>query len=229
MRRIWLLRTAGIICIIAGAFIVVRISLVIVIPGIADPTPPHDPIAYFFGVIFSIPSIPLGTVAIIGGIYALRRDIWGLALAGSIALVGFAGYGLFPIFLIDPVVFVIAGILSTIFVALGRGQFGAKLLARDVSPKSRLATASLAFFLGVFGAHRFYIGRIITGIVMLLLCIAGWAIIWLAVTGDMVLVSNIFFTAVAFVVAVWMWAFVDFIVAVAGDMTDKEGRLIRKW
>lgn len=229
MKRTWMLRTAGIICIIAGAFVVVRISIAIAIAGVPDPTQMLDPIAYFFGVIFCIPSIPLGTVAIVGGIYALRRDIWGLALAGSIALVGLAGYRLLPIFLIDPVVFVIAGILSTIFVALGRGQFRAKLLARDVSPKSRLATASLAFFLGVFGTHRFYIGRIITGIVMLLLCIAGWATIWLAVTGDMILVSNIFFTAVGFVVAVWMWAFVDFIVAVAGDMTDKEGRLIKKW
>ena len=228
MKRTWMLRAAGIICIIAGAFIVVRISL-IVVAGIADPTQVPDPIAYFFGVIFCIPSVPLGTVAIVGGIYALRRDIWGLALAGSIALVGFAGYRLLPILLIDPVVFAIVGILSIIFIALGKGQFRAKLLARDVSPKSRLATALLAFFLGVLGAHRFYIGRIITGIVMLLLCIGGWAIIWLAVTGDMMLVSNIFFTAVGFVVTVWTWAFVDFVVAVAGDMTDKEGRLIKKW
>jgi len=44
----------------------------------------------------------------VGGIYALGRRVWGLALAGSIcALVGFG----------------ILGILAIIFVILGKGEF----------------------------------------------------------------------------------------------------------
>jgi TM2 domain-containing membrane protein YozV len=86
----------------------------------------------------------------------------------------------------------------------------------NISPKSRLAATLLAWFLGVFGAHRFYIGKTGTAIVMLLLWIAGWATIWL-------------FVGYIFFIAVGIWAFVDFIVAVVGRMRDKEGRLIQKW
>ena len=55
------------------------------------------------------PVIVLGIVAILGGIYALRRRIWGLALAGSIcALIG-------PWFIL--------GILAIVFVSLGKREF----------------------------------------------------------------------------------------------------------
>ena len=70
----------------------------------------------------------------------------------------------------------------------------------EVSPKSRLATTLLAWFLGEFGAHRFYLGKIGTGIVM-------------------------FFT----LGGLGIWAFIDFIMAVAGAMKDKEGKLIKNW
>ena len=99
----------------------------------------------------------------------------------------------------------------------------AKELAGDISPKSRLAATLLAFFLGIFGAHRFYIGKTGTAIVMLLLGIAGWATIglfwWLFWWPFGYL----------FLIAVGIWAFVDFIFAVTGHMKDKEGRLIQKW
>ena len=70
----------------------------------------------------------------------------------------------------------------------------------EVSPKSRLAVALFAWFLGVFGAHRFYLGKIGTAIAMLL-------------TGG----------------GLGIWALVDFIMAVAGTMKDKEGKLIKNW
>jgi hypothetical protein len=50
----------------------------------------------------------LGILAIIGGIFALRRKIWGLALAGAIA-------GTF--------VFFPCGIPAIIFVSLGKQEF----------------------------------------------------------------------------------------------------------
>jgi TM2 domain-containing membrane protein YozV len=106
------------------------------------------------------------------------------------------------------------GILTEICIKCGTRV--AKELAGDISPKSRLAATLLAFFLGEFGAHRFYVGKTGTAVVMLLLCIVGLATVW-------------FFIGYLFLVAVGIWAFVDFIFAVVGRMRDKEGRLIQKW
>jgi len=103
----------------------------------------------------------------------------------------------------------------------------AKELAGDISPKSRLAATLLAFFLGIFGAHRFYIGKTGTAIVMLLLGIAGWATIGLFWWPFWWLFWWPF--GYLFLIAVGIWAFVDFIFAVTGHMKDKEGRLIQKW
>jgi len=99
-------------------------------------------------------------------------------------------------------------------------------MAWGISPKSRLATTLLAFFLGVFGAHRFYIGKTVTAIVMLLLGIAGLATI-LATLWP--LNTEWFFVGVSFIAVVGIWAFVDFIFAVIGRMKDDESRLIQKW
>ena len=70
----------------------------------------------------------------------------------------------------------------------------------QVSSKSRLATTLLAWFLGCFGAHRFYLGKKGTGIAMLL-TVGGFG---------------------------W-WQLVDFIMAVSGVMKDREGRPIKNW
>ena len=62
----------------------------------------------WLGAIFA-PLIVLGIIAIVGGIYALKRRTWGLALAGAIcAIVGPGG---------------LLGILAIIFVSLGKGEF----------------------------------------------------------------------------------------------------------
>jgi len=70
----------------------------------------------------------------------------------------------------------------------------------QISPKSRLVVTLLAYFLGSLGIHRFYLGKIVTGIVMLITC-GGLGIWWL----------------------------IDFIMAVAGAMKDKEGKPIKNW
>ena len=44
----------------------------------------------------------------------------------------------------------------------------------QVSDKSRLAAALLCWFVGVFGIHRFYVGKVGTGVAMLLTC-GAWA------------------------------------------------------
>jgi len=92
----------------------------------------------------------------------------------------------------------------------------AKELAGDISPKSRLATTLLAWFLGWVGAHRFYVGKTGTAVVMLILGIVGVATAWI-------------FVGIPILIAVEIWAFIDFIFAITGRMRDKEGKLIQKW
>jgi len=84
------------------------------------------------------------------------------------------------------------------------------------SPKSRLATALFAFFLGQLGAHRFYIGKTGTAVVMLALTIVA---------------IPLCFVLVGFFIlgAVRIWSLIDFIFAVAGKMNDSQGLLIEKW
>lgn len=68
------------------------------------------------------------------------------------------------------------------------------------SPKSRLVTQMLAFFLGVFGVHRFYVGRIQSGILQLL-TLGGFGIWWLY----------------------------DNIMILAGSFRDADGALVANW
>jgi hypothetical protein len=104
MEKTWKPTTAGILSIVAGAISVITGIVVAALGGL---------IGTFLGVawtgVFGVPAIILGIIAIVGGSYALRRRVWGLALAGSIcALVG-------P--------WAILGILAIIFVSLGKGEF----------------------------------------------------------------------------------------------------------
>jgi len=93
----------------------------------------------------------------------------------------------------------------------------AKAEAVEISPKSRLATTLLAVFLGAYGAHRFYLRKIGSAVGMLILGIAGSLTWWVFGLGFIPLII------------VGIWAFVDFIVAVSGNMKDNQGRLIKKW
>jgi TM2 domain len=71
---------------------------------------------------------------------------------------------------------------------------------RPASPKSRLAAAILAWFLGVIGVHRFYVGKVGTGILMIL-TLGGFGI----------------------------WALIDFIMILVGSFKDKQGRVLSNW
>lgn len=72
----------------------------------------------------------------------------------------------------------------------------------NVSNKSRLCAALLAFFLGAFGIHRFYMGKITSGIFMLLF----------------------FWTGIPAIVAI-----IDLILILCGLATDDEGKKIVEW
>lgn len=67
----------------------------------------------------------------------------------------------------------------------------------NASSKDWIATLLLCFFLGGFGVHRFYVGKVGTGILQL---------ITLGCCG--------------------IWTLIDFILIAIGDFTDSEGKRI---
>lgn len=79
-------------------------------------------------------------------------------------------------------------------------------LPDDVSDRQILPAFLLAFFLGVFGVHRFYVGKTGSGIAQLVLT--------LTLVG--VIVSSI-------------WSIVDWILIVCGAFHDAEGRRLTQW
>jgi len=89
--------------------------------------------------------------------------------------------------------------------------------ALEISPKSRLAVALFAVFLGFLGVHRFYLGKSASAVVMFVLGIAGWCTMWL------------FGAGILFLIAVYLWALVDFVITVSGRMQDGAGRAIKNW
>ncbi len=74
------------------------------------------------------------------------------------------------------------------------------MLTFEPSPKSRLVALLFCFLLGMFGAHRFYVGKIGTAVLMLL-TLGGLGI----------------------------WAVVDFILIAVGSFRDAEGRRVFLW
>ena len=91
MERTWKPTAAGILCIIAGvvyvpASVVINLLLdlaMLVVTG--EPGGSGEfPIA--FAVTMWILPLVLAVIAVVGGIHALRRRRWGLALAGSICV-----------------------------------------------------------------------------------------------------------------------------------------------
>lgn len=83
-----------------------------------------------------------------------------------------------------------------------------------VSPKSRLVTVLLCFFLGGLGIHRFYAGKVGSGILMLLLWAVGAVTTWLMIG----------FIPLAIV---YIWALIDFLVILFGGFKDGMGLPIK--
>ena len=75
-----------------------------------------------------------------------------------------------------------------------------KIHRKDVSDKYRLVAMVLCIFLGIFGAHRFYLGK--TGTAVLMVCTLGG-------------------------LGIWMLA--DFILIAMGQFTDEQNKRVLIW
>ena len=74
------------------------------------------------------------------------------------------------------------------------------------SPKSRLVVLLLCIFVGVLGIHRMYVGKVGSGVVMLLLSITG---------------IGLFVTAI--------WCLLDLISIASGGFQDKQNLWVLNW
>ena len=72
--------------------------------------------------------------------------------------------------------------------------------AGGISPKSRLVTLLFCLFLGPLGVHRFYVGKVGTGILQLF-TLGG----------------------------IGIWVLIDLIMIAAGSFRDKEGLRLFRW
>ena len=122
MEKPWMPVVAGILDIVSGAFgVVVGLFMALHLhaaraiqaapkfapnPGTLPQMPPI--FSPGMGMAMGIALIVLGVLAIIGGIFALRTKVWGLALAGSIGAV---------------ITGRLLGVLALIFIVLSRKDF----------------------------------------------------------------------------------------------------------
>lgn len=138
MERTWKPTTAGILLIISGAIGMARGGFMMVLGGIVGQmagvsTELSDMMAEWLGAfvpgtvdipllvmrivsisayvltVLGIISLVFGIISLVGGIQAIRRKVWGLALAGSILAIPASA---------------VLGILSIIFVSIGKQEFG---------------------------------------------------------------------------------------------------------
>lgn len=124
--------------------------------------------------------------------YRFRRDDWADTLAPAVgAMVDFD--------VADGRAISVYRVPGTVPVASGHAAHGTRRTQRN-----KIVAALLAFFLGVFGIHRFYLGRKASAIVMLVLTCTFFGLV---ITG--------------------IWAFVDFIRYLVMDDAEFDARYNR--
>ena len=86
--------------------------------------------------------------------------------------------------------------------------------AYGYAPKSKLIAVLLAFFLGGFGVHRFYLGHNSTGTTMLVLWIVAFLLLFTIIGAIL--------SAVIWI-ALGIWSIVDIIMILTGSLRDGHG------
>ena len=105
-------------------------------------------------------------------------------------------------------------------------------LDETISPKTRVAGALFAFFLGVFGAHNFYLGRKGCAIAQLLMFV--FPLIFIVYLEMQILAGykggvELLSIATLVLCADSIWVLVDFIMILAGTMKDGKKLKVKKW
>ena len=98
-------------------------------------------------------------------------------------------------------------------------EFRTTGVASDVVTQSTVSerkwiVALLWSLLGVFGFHRFYIGRVGSGFAMLFLWLIGWLTLGFIIGGVLLVIDVV-------------WAVIDFFRVLFNGLTDGQGRKLR--
>lgn len=94
------------------------------------------------------------------------------------------------------------------------GVVGEVVTQSTMSDKSKVAAALLSFFLGMLGIHRFYLGRVGSGAVMLICTVLGWLTAGIIVGFGLIAIVAI-------------WDLIDFIRILCNSLVDAQGRKLR--
>lgn len=94
------------------------------------------------------------------------------------------------------------------------GSVGVVVTQSTLSDKSKTVAALLCFFLGMGGFHRFYLGRVGTGVIILLLTGAG------AFTTGLLFGFGLLGIA-------GLWVVIDFFRILFNGLKDAQGRTLR--
>lgn len=95
------------------------------------------------------------------------------------------------------------------------GSVGDVVVDQNESAKSKGVAAVLCFFLGWLGIHRFYAGKVGTGILMIVLNISTFIGLFIALIG---VIPGAILT---------LWIIIDFIMILCGNFKDGNGKPIK--
>ena len=109
MQKTWMPMVAGILDIVAGSLDVILAIALIFVGVLMRFVPDVPPFLWPLFMGLAGPFAIVGILAFVGGIYALQRKIWGLALAGSIAAFFTPSW--------------VLGIAAIVFTALSKNEF----------------------------------------------------------------------------------------------------------
>lgn len=114
---------------------------------------------------------------------------------------------------------------SEVLVASAVGRKG-----EEMSGKSRLAVTLFALLLGSVGIHRFYLEKLNTAVISLVLGVLGWISLVTRIISGVSESTNVWmaFGSIALVFVV-VWSLIDFVLAVAGITRDRQGLPVRRW
>ena len=111
--------------------------------------------------------------------------------------------------------------------------------AAEVSKKSCLVLTLLALVLGQFGAHRFYLRKTGTALVMFALAIFAYAVLIHSSSvprvvrpypnGHFETVPEYSFSIYYHLGLVWIWTLLDIITAARGKFQDRYGKPVSRW
>lgn len=103
-------------------------------------------------------------------------------------------------------------------------------MSKDISTKSYETTKQLLFWLG---AHRVYVGKVFTGLLLVVgqlvaiaLLIAGFIVGF--VEDDMIWVAYLSVPGIGLVIILIVWIIIDYVKLKGGTFTDGQGKIIKR-